>query len=301
LIENQDYIVHESAASLRLLDYVIQFVPAVLSRNGAKKAIKNGNILLNGKPAEGSRFVKVGDKIAFVPPKKCPSKVFKLSLPVVYEDDYLAVINKPAGFGVSGNYFRTIENALPFNLKPSFQADALSSPRAVHRLDNQTSGLLLIAKTTLARINLGNQFEQKNVHKTYFALVAGALSAKGNICFPIDSKEALSEYEVIQQVDSVKYQKISLVKLIPHTGRTHQLRIHLSRLGHPILGDKLYTQNLPVLNGKGLFLAALELRFVHPISNEYLSFTLELPHKFSAFLKKEQVRYENSGKPNGIT
>lgn len=301
MIEKQDYIVHESAESLRLLDYVIQFVPAVLSRNGAKKAIKSGCILLNGKPAEGSRFLKVGDKIAFVPSDPVPSKVFKLSLPVVYEDDYLAVINKPAGFGVSGNYFRTIENALPFNLQPSLQADALISPRAVHRLDNQTSGLLLVAKTATARIHLGNQFEQKSVCKTYFALVAGALSAKENIDFPVDSKEAFTEFEVIQQVDSVKYKKISLVKLVPQTGRTHQLRIHLSQLGYPIIGDKLYTKNTPVLRGKGLFLAALELSFMHPISNEYLRFKLELPHKFSAFLNKEQGRYYSSRKLNEKT
>jgi RluA family pseudouridine synthase len=298
LTEKQEYIVHESAEILRLLDYVIQFVPAVLSRNGAKKAIKSGRILLNGNPAEGSRYVKYGDKITLVPLELFPSKVFKLSLPVVYEDDYLAVINKPAGIGVSGNYFRTIENALPFNLKRTVLADALITPRAVHRLDNQTSGLLLIAKTASARLHLGNQFEQKCVHKTYFAIVAGALTAKGNINFPIGSKEAFTEYEVIQQIDSVKYQKISLVKLFPHTGRTHQLRIHLSNLGNPILGDKLYTKSLPVLKGKGLFLAALELRFTHPISNQKLSFSLELPHKFSAFLIKEQNRYKTGEKSN---
>lgn len=296
--EKLEYIVHKEATSLRLLDYVIQFVPAVLSRNGAKNAIKSGRILLNGNPAEGSRYVNYGDKITLLPLEHFPLKVFKLCLPVVFEDDYLAVINKPAGIGVSGNYFRTIENALPFNLKRTARADALVTPRAVHRLDNQTSGLLLIAKTASARLHLGNQFEQKNVHKTYFALVAGALTAKGNINFPIDSKEALTEYEVIQQVDSVKYKKISLVKLIPHTGRTHQLRIHLSNLGHPILGDKLYSKNLPVLTGKGLFLTALELGFTHPISNQQLSFSLELPHKFSAFLTKEQGRFKAGEKPN---
>ncbi|PKP10988.1 MAG: RNA pseudouridine synthase [Bacteroidetes bacterium HGW-Bacteroidetes-4] len=294
----QEYIVHESAASLRLLDYLIQFVPAVLSRNGAKKAIKSGRILLNGNSAEGSRFVNTGDKVSFLPPEPVSQKIFELKLQVVYEDDFLAVINKPAGIGVSGNYFRTIENALPFNLKKSAHTDALEKPRAVHRLDNQTSGLLLIAKTASARIHLGNQFEQKSVHKTYFAIVAGALTVKGNINFPIGSKEAFTEYEVIQQIDSVKYQKISLVKLIPYTGRTHQLRIHLSSLGHPILGDKLYTKGLPVLKGKGLFLAALELSFTHPVSNQKLSFSLELPHKFSAFLIKEQGRYKTGEKPN---
>lgn len=292
-MENQfQYIVPEGVEGIRFIEFALIHIPTLKTRNGTKKAIKKGELLLNGEVVESGRFVNAGDLIEHRVIEAEPKRIFQLKIPVIYEDDWLAVINKPAGYGVSGNYFRTIENALPFNLKKSTQVDSLPFFKAVHRLDNQTSGLLIIAKTTETRIKLGEQFEKKQVQKIYHAIVHGEINGSGVMDEPIDEKPALTFYEPVKQVDSVKYKKLTLLKLKPQTGRTHQLRIHCSKMGNPILGDKLYSPETELFKGKGLFLAALALKFEHPISQRVLFFEMDLPHKFEALLAREQHRYD---------
>lgn len=277
---------------IRLSDYAIGIFPQFPSKKGIKKAIKKGQVYINGAKANTGTWVKTGQKIELIALDQKPPKIYELDLPVIYEDEQLAIIHKPAGIVVSGNQFRTIQNALLHNLTPSKAIDGFKLPRPVHRLDYATSGLLLIAKTTTAAIHLGQQFANKTIQKRYQAVVQGQLSSPtGIIDTPIEGKPAITKYDVLQTVPSLKTDHLSLINLYPQTGRTHQLRIHLASLGHPILGDKVYHGDRPLLKGKGLFLAAVELTFEHPTSRELMNLKIEAPAKFNYRLKQEERRW----------
>lgn len=288
------YIYPDREEPKRLIDLAHLVLESVQTKSAAKKAIKKGEILLDGNQVESGRFVLPGQKIEHIEPENSRlKKIFELPFEKVFEDDYLAVINKPSGFSVSGNYFKTIENAIPFNFIKSKEKDAFIIAKPVHRLDNQTSGLLLIAKTDKARINLGEQFEQKQIAKQYQAIVIGKMNTReGIINFPVDEKNAITKYRVVKEVRSIKYNFLTLVDLFPETGRTHQLRIHLSKLGHSILGDKLYAPEELLFKGKGLFLSSVGLRFNHPVLNLAMDIKINTPRKFISLLKREENRWE---------
>ncbi len=264
------------------------------SKSGIKKSIKKGEILLNNSKVEGGRHLKENDVITLVDLELTPPKPYPLKLNVIFEDEYLAVIEKPAGISVSGNYFKTIQNALGFNIKKSTQIDALPWALPVHRLDHPTQGLLIIAKTKTARIKLGQDFENKTIQKIYQAIVIGKPKPQGVIDFEIDQKPSVTEFKTIKTIQSLKNQYLSLVKFYPKTGRTHQIRIHCSKSGFPILGDKLYGKEGLILKHKGLFLCATELQFTHPVTNQPLRFNLPTPYKFTARLKNEKRRFNKN-------
>ena len=276
----------------RIFDYIVENSFLVLSSKSAvKKAFKKKEIHLNGKPSITGDWLKLGDEIEFIPNEIKQQKVFPLELVVLFEDEFMAVINKPAGYSVSGNFHKTIQNALSFNLKKSLLTDALSIPRPVHRLDKLTAGLLLIAKTKSAQINLGKQFEDQVISKTYYALVKGKLEGEGVFDIPIDSLSAFTEYKSMKIQKSLSYDFVTLVELKPKTGRTHQLRIHLAKFDFPIIGDYVHdTEN--VLKGKGLFLAACAIEFSHPNTTNSLSFTIPYPAKYESLFERENRRWE---------
>lgn len=274
------YKVEGNIGNIRLLDFALQNIKEIGTRNGFKKAIKKGELLLNGEKATTGTFLKQNDTIDLLEPELVVHKTFELKLDVLYEDDYLAVIFKPSGIGVSGNYFRTIQNALPFNLKSSTQSDKLAIPHPVHRLDKPTCGLLIIAKTHSVAVKLGNMLEQKQINKIYHAIVIGTPSNENEISIPIEGKTAISKAAIIKTVNSPRFSSLTLVKLSPITGRTHQLRIHMAETGTPILGDKEYGNKVKNLWGKGLFLCATEIEFLHPISNTSIHLAKDLPNKF---------------------
>ncbi len=210
---------------------------------------------------------------------------------VIYEDEYIAVVNKPPGINVSGNEFGTIENALLFNIKRSKKKDALIKPKPVHRLDNQTSGLLLIAKTRNTQVNLGDQFEKKQVRKKYTAVVIGKTPIEGEINIPVNDKKACTSFKLIMTEASLKFEHLSLIELIPITGRTHQLRIHCYKTDFPVLGDNLYKNENFILKGKGLFLCSTQIEFLHPNTKEELVFKIPYPTKFDKIIEREKRRY----------
>lgn len=288
----ETHIVPENVSGIRLSDYAIGIFEAIPTRKGIKKAIKKGAVCIDGKPGETGRWVATGQIIQLIELETTPAKVYQLMVPVLYEDEEIALIQKPAGIGVSGNYFRTIQNALPFNLTPSNSFDALPAPLPAHRLDSPTSGLLLVAKTRRARRVLGDQFENKTIQKQYQAIVIGQPPQKGSSHQAIQNKSAHTNYQVLRTVSSLKNEYLSLVRLHPITGRTHQLRIHLSELGFPILGDQLYGKEGEILKGKGLFLCAVGLKFLHPITDEKMDFQLPAPNKFTSYMDREQKRWE---------
>lgn len=249
--------------------------------------------MINGKIAHSSHWVAVGDVIELMDSEVKIPKIFGLKLEIIFEDEYIAVVNKPAGFPVSGNRFKTIQNALPGNIKPSQMPDAMKIPLPVHRLDLQTSGLLLIAKTKKSQMSLGKMFEEKSISKTYHALVAGMPeSEKGEIDFLVENKPSVSFFEKIETVPSLRSEAVTLLRLSPKTGRTHQLRIHCASIGHPIVGDKLYGESGKILKHKGLFLAATGLQFSHPISGVEINLSIDIPFKFSSLLEREKRRWE---------
>lgn len=292
MIVLETHIVPEGIEAIRLYDYVSQIFLRLPSRKAVKKAITRGEVLVNGEQSFTGFWLKGGEKIELLESDVNPPKGYDLKLEVLFEDEFLAVINKPAGIPVSGNQFRTIQNALIGNVQLSNQEDALRWVKPVHRLDSPTSGLLIIAKTAKALVKLGQLFEQKLIQKKYQAIVIGETPNEGDIDFEIDGLTSLTNYQTIKTVRSLKNGYLSLLELAPKTGRTHQIRIHLSKLGFPIMGDQLYGLDGEVLMGKGLFLTAVELKFIHPITNKELIVKKPAPHKFESLLEREQRRWE---------
>lgn len=276
----QHHIVPEDTPPRRLSDYATavfeEFIP---SRKGIKKAIKQGVLLIDGKVGHTGDWVTPGRQLTLLE-MESRHQVLEMPLEVVVEDDYLAVINKPGGLPVSGNQFRTVQNTLPYNLKSSKQKDRLLLPRPVHRLDAPTCGLLMIAKTSRAAIDLGRQLKERKVRKRYQAVVMGKLTDKGCLTKAIEGKPAVTHYSVIEHYRSLKNDWLTSVDLFPETGRTHQLRIHLSEAGHPILGDLEYGIPGKVKKGKGLFLCATGLSFQHPVLLKELQVAINPPPKF---------------------
>lgn len=290
-IIRETHIVPEGVENIRLKDYAPTVFTLIKSRKGITKAIKRGELVLDGEKVETGRIIASGQRIDLIDLQLTPPKEYRLKMEVIYEDEFLAVINKPAGIEVNGNKFKTVENALAGNLTPTTEGDALNWPRPVHRIDYPTSGLLMIAKTHKAQIELGKQFENRTIKKRYRAIVMGKTAEHGEIATPIDGRTAHSEFLSIKYVRSLRSEWLTLVDLYPHTGRMHQLRRHMASIGHPILGDKLYGNEGNILEGKGLFLSAVELTFTHPIHNSPITVTADDPEKFATTLRREEERW----------
>jgi 23S rRNA pseudouridine1911/1915/1917 synthase len=266
---------------IRFQEYGVGIFSTIPTKSGIKKAIKKELIYIDGNLATTSKYISGEEKIELFQSEK--SSIFErleLNLEVLFEDEYLAIIYKPAGILVSGNKFITIANGLTQNLKKSTHFDAVK-PQPVHRLDYPTSGLLLIGKTSSAIIELGKLFQNAEIKKTYFAITIGAMNTVGHINFLIDEKIAQTKFEVLKTVVSERFGYLNFVKLAPKTGRKHQLRKHVAEIGNPILGDKKYFLTHKILTGKGLFLHAGILDFVHPFTNDKISITKKLPKKFT--------------------
>ena len=277
---------------MRLQDYApLVFNDFIPSKSGIKKAIKKGLILVNGKVGKTATLISTQDILELTENLSPNYKTYKLALPIIFKDEYLAVINKPAGLIVSGNAFKTLFNALTFNLFPSSLTDKLERPTPVHRLDNQTSGLIIVAKTKSAQIALSEQFILKTIKKKYYTILVGNLSTAKKVVSTIDNKQAETFFKPIKIVKSLKYNYLTLTEAYPLTGRTHQIRIHAAKINHQILGDKLYGNPQLVHKGKGLLLCASALALRHPKTNEKLIFEIDLPHKFKALLDREQNRW----------
>lgn len=287
-ITSEVHIVPDLPDRKRLPDYAIGVFFAAATKSALKKAIKKNWITVDDEVATTATFVNGGECIKLsIPEIAAPQRTLHLPLGIVYEDDYLAVIEKPAGIAVSGNQFRNIANALEQNLSSSPIKDA-TQPQPVHRLDYATSGLLLIGKTSSSIRALNQLFENKEIDKTYFAITIGKMKIEGVVNSDVDDKAALSNYKVISTVDSKRFGLLNLVRLKPKTGRRHQLRKHLSSIGHPILGDKEYGREGLVLKGKGMYLHAHSLQFNHPFTDETVFVEDQLPKRFAKIFSNKK-------------
>lgn len=235
---------------------------------------------MNDVIANSATFIRGGEVIKLsIPEEVSPKRKLIFPLEVLFEDEYIAAIRKPAGILVSGNSFKSIANALAQNIKPSNLKDA-TTPQPVHRLDYATTGILLIGKTSSSIRALNKLFEDKAIEKNYFAITIGKMNKQGKINSEIDGKKSQSSYTVNASVPSERFGQLNLLQLQPQTGRRHQLRKHLAHIGNPILGDTDYGMENLILKGKGMYLHAYFLKFVHPFTNKKIHLKDELPQRF---------------------
>ena len=288
--------------NLRMANYTHTAFASIETVTRARKLIKRGFISLNGETVETSRYVKSGDILtvdldALAKDDENQNVSWTTDISVLYEDERLAVVEKPAGILTSGARKRTLEHALSSNVKVSTHDDALLSAHPVHRLDLAVGGLVCVAKTRSFCRVLCAEFEQRRVRKRYRALVVGYVQEDHGVCTtPIDDKEAQTTWAVVSRSNSVHTEWITTLDLWPHTGRKHQLRRHCAiELGHPIVGDTLYTPDPKILcRHKGIFLKAVELTFAsvkHDVTGECLHVELPEPNKFVVYRNAEKARY----------
>lgn len=256
---------------------IFDFCP---TKSSLKKSLGKNWIRVNDHPASTATFLYGGEKIELIVPETERDDVeLDIRLRVLYEDDDIAAVEKPPGIPTSGAKKRTLANALWSNVEKSSKHDA-TRPFPVHRLDYETSGVVLIGKSNTAIRALSELFASREVRKTYFAITIGEMPLIGEINNPLHDKSAYTRYEVQQSVESAKFGWLNLVKLIPETGRRNQLRRHMKSIGSPILGDKKYGREGLILTGKGLYLHAYSLEFIHPFFQERIEVLSTLPKKF---------------------
>jgi RluA family pseudouridine synthase len=246
-------------------------------------AIFKGQILVNGKKARPKSRVKPGDLVEWKGKKK--PKTQHPDIMVAYEDDHCLIVVKPAGVATNGGRGVDLEGLLANHRHPKFSSGD-HPPVAVHRLDVPTSGLVVMGKTQAFVKAMAESFARREVEKTYAAVVIGEIPIEGEVNLDLDGKPGSTAWKRLQSVASRHFAQISLVELYPHTGRTHQLRIHMAGIGHQIIGDSLYGDEGD-RSDKGLLLAAIGLAFTHPISKQKVEVRIAIPHKFEHFLERE--------------
>lgn len=273
-----------------------------LSRTMIQKLIEDGDILVNGQEKKISYKTKQGDVIEIHIPeaKEINLKAQDIPLDVVYEDDDIIVVNKPKGMVVhpaNGNPDGTLVNAVMSLCKGSLSGiGGEIRPGIVHRLDKDTSGLIIIAKNDVAHINLSKQIKDRRVKKIYIALVKGNVSEnEATVNMPIgrstkdrkkmavrkDGKEAITHFKVLK-----RYGKYTLLELKIDTGRTHQIRVHMAEIGHPVVGDMIYSNGKNEFGIEGQMLHAKSLDFQHPVTGKQIHLEAELPKYFEEILSK---------------
>ncbi|MFC7357325.1 RluA family pseudouridine synthase [Jejudonia soesokkakensis] len=231
--------------------------------------------------ASTATYIYGGEQLIFTPEvSENNAIIVEIKIDVLFEDDFLAIVNKPAGLLVSGNKHKTLVNVLPQFLSLSSESDALTTPQPAHRLDFATHGLVVVAKTKSTLVTLQKAFKEKKISKTYYAITIHKLPPDGTITTSVDGKPSETSYKVVQSVASKRFETLHLVQLFPKTGRRHQLRKHLQGIGSPILGDKLYCKPKDILKGKGLYLQATAIKFEHPVTSETVQVSIPLPKKF---------------------
>lgn len=249
-----------------------------------KEALFKGSILVDGKKGKPGGRYKPGQMVEWraMRNKEETPKVPRLR--IIQEDEDMLVVYKPAGLAVNGGRGMDMEGLLARFVKMPKDKRTLKGPTAVHRLDVPTSGLVIFAKTHDFLVGMSDLFQQKKVHKEYQAIVVGQPNQQGKIEIPIQGKPSYTAYERKQTIKHRRMGAISLMRLLPETGRTHQLRIHMKELGHPIIGDELYGSGDPG-EGPSLMLCAVVLRFKHPIANQKVEIQANPPRSFAQMMK----------------
>ncbi len=276
------------------------------TRSHIQKILDNGEVTVNSKVVSKGFKVSAGDEVCFMPPEpvEIEAKPENIPLDVVYEDSDLLVVNKPRGMVVhpaAGNYNGTLVNALLYHCGDSLSGiNGVIRPGIVHRIDKDTSGLLIVAKNDFAHEKLAAQIKEHSFTRQYRAVVHGKFKElNGTVDAPIgrspkdrkkmcvtpkNSRSAVTHYEVLEQND-----KFSFVKVTLETGRTHQIRVHMSHIGHPVAGDMVYGPKNGVVSLGGQCLHAGLIGFIHPRDGRYIELEADLPEYFKTFLKSQSL------------
>ena len=269
------------------------------SRSYVQGLIDEKNVTVNGKVKKSNYKLKLNDEIEIEIPEPIELKVEKENIPIdiVYEDNDVIIVNKDKDMVVHpapGNYTGTLVNALMYHCNDLSGINGVLRPGIVHRIDKDTSGILVIAKNDNSHNELAKQFKDHSITRTYYALVEGKLKRDtGSIDAPIgrhpvdrikmavvkDGKRAVTHYEVIE-----KFNHYTLVKCNLETGRTHQIRVHMAHIGHPLVGDEIYGFKKQKFKLQGQVLHAKDLGFIHPTTKEYVEFSSKLPIYFENLL-----------------
>lgn len=272
-----------------------------ITRSKIEKMIKEGNIKVNGNIIKKSYILNLNDEILIeeYTEKEMSSEPINMNLEIIYEDDDIIVVNKPNGLVVHpapGNYSNTLVNGLMYHSKKLSSINGEFRPGIVHRIDAYTTGLLMVAKNDKAHLSLAKQLEEKTTTRKYIALVWGIIKEdSGTIDAPIgrdkndrkkmcvtdvNSKEAITNFKVLE-----RYKNATLIELSLKTGRTHQIRVHMNYIGHPVVNDPVYGRR-KLIDDSGQCLHAKTLGFIHPTLNKYMEFDSELPDCFINILNK---------------
>ena len=273
-----------------------------VSRSKIQRMIESEDILVNDSSVKSSYVLKVGDSIYINDDYSEEVDIVpeKISLDIVYEDDYLLVVNKPSGMVVHpacGNYNGTLVNGLMYHCNNNLSSvNGSVRPGIVHRIDKDTSGLLVVAKNDDVHNNLAKQIGDKTVLRKYVALVHGVINEdtatidapigrdvsdrKKMAVTDINAKDAVTHFRVLERLNNA-----TLIECKLETGRTHQIRVHLNYIGHPVVNDPIYGRRRMDDVEFGQMLHAKTLGFIHPITGDYLEFTSEVPGKFMEILK----------------
>ena len=275
-----------------------------LSRSFIQKMMKEEKVLVNGKPVKANYRLKTEDEICFELPEAVEPDIEPENIPldILYEDADVLVVNKPKGMVVhpaAGHYSGTLVNALMYHCKGSLSGiNGCLRPGIVHRIDMDTTGSLIVCKNDKAHNAIAEQLKVHSITRKYYAIVHGVLKADtGTVNAPIgrhpvdrkkmsinekNGKEAVTHYRVLQ-----RFRRFTFVECQLETGRTHQIRVHMASIGHPLLGDQVYgPAKMPFSGLQGQTLHAGVLGIIHPSTGEYMEFTAPLPAYFEAILKK---------------
>jgi len=284
----------------RIDKFLSEYFPD-LSRSYLQNIIKEGNVSINGFDIKPNYKLKEGDTILIELPelKELSSEPEEIPLHILYEDQDVIVINKPQGMVVHpahGNYSGTLVNGLLYHCRDLSGINGVLRPGIVHRIDKDTSGVLVAAKNDFSHINLSSQLKEHSMNRVYNCIVYGHFKEKEftvnkpvgrdkkdrkKIAVIPDGKEAISHFKVLEE-----YKEFSLLECKLETGRTHQIRVHLCSLSHPIVGDKVYGFHSEKFKLNGQLLHARVLGFVHPRSQNYMEFEAPYPDYFTEFLSK---------------
>lgn len=294
----KQFKINEENVGIRIDKAIRYFLPEY-SRAYISKCMDDKKILVNHQVVKQSYITKINDEITIldIEPKELEIVAENLNLDIVYEDSDVAIVNKPKGMVVHpalGNYENTLVNGLLYELEDLSEINGVIRPGIVHRIDKDTTGLLMVAKTDKASKSLTEQLKNHTCKRTYHALVYGVINEnKGRINAPIgrskedrkkmavvkDGKEAITNFTVLKRFKDFTYIECRL-----ETGRTHQIRVHLEYIGHPLVGDETYGRR-KVIGNQGQFLHAKTIGFIHPTTNEWLEFDSELPQYFKEFME----------------
>lgn len=313
--ETKEFVVHKGEKGKRLDLYLSSSFPDH-SRNFLQKMITQGDVLVNGKTVSRHYKVKEKDVVTINLPPVKPHKAFpeKIPLDIIYEDEAVIVLNKSAGIVVHpacGNYSGTLVNALLYHFPNLTRGKFPDINRVglVHRLDKDTSGVMVVAKNNISLSRLAKQFENRKVEKVYLALVFGKIiNPEGSIEAPVGRKitdrrkMAVTSISSRQAITDFRVREIlgdfTLLEVRPKTGRTHQIRVHLAHIGHPVVGDGEYGRPAPKnwrVNRQ--LLHAYKLGFIHPVKKDWVRFTAPLPKEFKKVIAK--LRKDMKIKQNG--